>query len=163
MVIANQKDGFVHCNGDYKLDLVKKPGDSLVFESIHCGPRYFAVWRNQLYCWVGITGQRMAEGSEFRNECIPLRTTKTERRRIPCPMLTWRKEGARIHLPRWKVIMFQVFVSGIHFDVAPTSGREVSLFFNSLVILPLQCVGHHGISSLGDEAMALCTCLEPLF
>lgn len=57
IVIINQKDGFVYCNGDYNLDLVKKPGDSPTFESTHCGPRYFAIWKNQLYCQVGITGQ----------------------------------------------------------------------------------------------------------
>lgn len=80
---------------------------------------------------------------------------------MPRSVLTWRKKELESHLPRWRVIMSQAFVSGIRFGVG--SGREVSLFFTSLVILPLQCVGHHGISSLGGEAMALCTCLEPHF
>lgn len=83
---------------------------------------------------------------------------------MPRSVLTWRKKELESHLPRWRVIMSQAFVSGIRFAVAPNFWPGgLPLFFTSLVILPLQCVGHHGISSLGGEAMALCTCLEPLF
>ena len=61
---------------------------------------------------------------------------KTERMR----RITWRNKGLESYLPRWRVIMFQAFVFGIHFDVAPNFWPGG---------LPLFLITSHSASAMG--------------